>query len=203
MMRVSLSPRLRDGTTLGPFTGEFPTDRLAATEAGPEAQTPSVGAIHALPRNRQIPVYGSRGGEVVATLPPRTTPILVQVVVERDGWKGIRVGDGPYLSGWINVETALTAVGAVTEAPDEASIPERLSRDRQDRPLWRLPLRARVRFPTVEDPNYTFAILRAEGYALELARHESDGRIDAFVAVNDQLAVRGFVDIDSLEPLQE
>ena len=93
-------------------------------------------------------------------------------------------------------------VGSASEDHAEDAIPVRLARDRQDRPLWRLPVRARVRFPTVEDPNYTFAILRTEGYALELDRHDSENRIDAFVAVDDHIAVRGFIDIDSLQALE-
>jgi len=202
LMRISVSPTLRDGTVLGPFEGEYPADRLAATEASADAAMPTQGTYHTLPRNRQVAVYGSRGGEVVATLPPRSEAVLVQVVVEREGWKGVRIGDGPYLSGWINVDTALTMVGTANDDPTADVIPTRLARDRQDRALWRIPERARVRFPTVEDPNYTFAILRAGGYALELARHENEGRIDAFVAVDDHIAVRGFVDIDSLQPLE-
>jgi len=203
VLRVSVSPQLRDGTVLGPFVGELPEGSLAATSPPDDAEAPSTGAFHVLPANREVEVYDRRGGEVVATLPAQENAIVVQVHREREEWSAVRIGSGPYLSGWINVPTVATVMSGEAPGHEPGGIPARIQRDVRDRTLWRMPNGARVRFPTAENPTYTFGILAAGGFAIELARHESDGRIDAFVAVDDDIAVRGMVDIDQLLPVDD
>jgi len=201
-MRIAVEPRLSDGTRIGPFVGTFAIDALGVTDPPADAAAPSTGAYHVLPANREVEVFDRRDGSVITTLPARPNGLVVQVVRDRDGWKGVRIGSGPYISGWINVPTAATATGTGVEGGAHQGIPQRIQRDVRDRPLWRIADRARVRFPTVENPNYTFGILAAQGYAIELARHESEGRIDAFIAVDDDIAIRGLVDIDQLTPVE-
>ncbi len=203
MMRVSVSPHLLDGTALGPFVGEFPSSSLAVTAAPEDAQAPSSGAFHVLPADREVEVFDRRAGSVIATLPARPDAAVVQVVRQRDEWSAVRIGTGPYISGWINIPTVATVASGEAAPPPQGEIPARVQRDVRDRQLWRLPAQARVRFPTAENPTFTFGILAGNGFAIEIARHESDGRIDAFVAVNDDLAIRGLVDIDQLQPLDD
>jgi hypothetical protein len=197
LMRVEVRPLLGDqaGTMLGPFVGTFPADNLgsAEVEAG---DTLSEGEPHTLPAGEEVQVY-SRPNEVVATLPASDPPLTVVVLRDRGRWKGVRIGVGPYLIGYVNV--SLTATDQPPRPPDgppaapEGSVPERLQVE-QERPLWRLPSGTRVRFN-----GRTMAILAEDGFAREMNRYADTGEADVFVAVDEDIAIRGMVPIRALE----
>jgi hypothetical protein len=201
-LRVEVAPWLgrANAMTLGPFVGEFPADRLAAEEVGPDAEPPSPGEPATLPVGAEVPVYDRPGGAVVATLPALDPPLTVVVVRDRGEWKGVRVGVGPYLVGYMNAAltpaaSAPEAGGVVGDAARAGAMPERLAAE-ADRPLWSVPARTRIRFD-----GRTVAILAEDGWAREMNRYDT-GEVDVFVAVNDEVAVRGMVRAADLREAQ-
>jgi len=192
-LRVEVAPWLgrANAMTLGPFVGEFPADRLAALEVDPNAEPPTPGEPATLPAGAEVQVYDRPGGSVVATLPALDPPLTVVVIRDRGEWKGVRVGVGPYLVGYMNAaltpaESAPAAGGIVGEAARTGALPERLAAE-ADRPLWSAPAGTRIRFD-----GRTVAILAEDGWAREMNRYDT-GEVDVFVAVNDQVAIRGMV----------
>ncbi len=138
---------------------------------------------------------------MVATLPALDPPLNLVVLIHQGDWKGVRVGVGPYLVGFVNVALTPGQVphggalsGGSHAGPGE--VPERLRAD-NDKPLWRLPAGTRIRFNGV-----TTAILEQPGFARELHRYNRYHQVDVFAAVDDQVAVRGMVRFEDLQPYQ-
>ena len=193
-MRVEVMPRYGDalGTALA---GTFPTIGLSA-EPPTDAEGLSMGETRSLPEGREVPLYERPRGEVIARLPALTPPIRVEVLRERGEWKGVRVGDGPYLVGYVDSELG-PEPAPPAEQPASDDVPRRLQAE-ADKPLWRLAEGTRVRFD-----GRTVAILDAEGWGREMNRYENTGEVDLFVAVDDEVAVRGMVRIADLQPVAE
>lgn len=193
-MRIEVRPWLGGSQFLGPFVGTFPREHLAdrEVEAG-QAESVSEGTCHRLPAGQTVPVYDRPGGEAVANLPAMEPPLPVVVLMERGGWFGIRAGYGPYLTGFLNVP--LTPCEGGLPAP-EPMVPA----GRDGRPYWMSqetgPLHRVAAGTQLRFHGQIIARLRTEGWARELGRQ--DGQVDVFVAVDDQVALRGLVPADSL-----
>jgi len=204
LLQVEVTPWLGrpDAPALPSFTGPYPVDRIAHEEVDPTTvEGPSEGEPHTLPAGEEVPVYESPNGEVLLTLPALDPPLTVVVLRERGEWKGVRAGVGPYVVGYVDADLEPTdeapsgGEGIIGRAARGGPIPERLASD-QERPLWRLPERTRIDFDGT-----TVAQLLEPGLAREMNRYET-GEVDVFVAVNDDVAIRGMVDTDDLEPYE-
>ncbi len=188
--------------SLGPYTGTFPRVGLSAEPVPGGAEPPREGTSHVLPAGQEVPIYDKPDGAVVATLPALEPPLPVEVLRERGAWKGVRVGDGPYVVGYVNAElqpatgeseqTGPSPDGTASKiAPGE--IPQRLQAE-EGRTLWRLPEGSKVRFQ-----GQTIAIVASSGFAREMNRFEDTGEVDVFAAVDNDVAVRGMVRLTDLQ----
>lgn len=201
LSEISVIPRsevlARSGTVLGPYKGVFPTVGLGS-EVPRGAEPPRPGSWHQVAAGSQVQVFDRPSGNVIAVLSQLQEPLVFAVL--RDGdWKGVRIGQGPFLVGFINAKTtAVAAAPKPSPKPSKSSggVPSRLEVDRE-RALWRIKpgtslAHGQTRFATLSEP----------GYAREMGRFE-DGMVDVFVAVDDSLAVRGLVSGGALEKLNE
>jgi len=198
IFRVRAGARFgREGVEMPSFEGIYPAERLGTQEATPDENF-QPGEPHSLPAGMEVPLFESPDGETVATLPAVDPPMVVQLVQERGEWKAIRVGTGPYMVGYTNA--ALTPADALEPAPQPRQTaapgepPMRLRHDEQ-RPLWRVRAGTWVRYADEK-----VARLEADGWAREMGRTgEGDSAtIDAFVAVDDGVAIRGMVPQEAL-----
>jgi hypothetical protein len=201
IMRIEVRPWLgqANAPALGPFLGEYPMDRLGAEEVtGEAAAGPDPGEPRSLPAGQEVPVYDRPNGEVAATLPALDPPLVVELVAARGEWSAIRVGTGPFLIGYTNVE--LAAAEALPTRPDTLSatgdgIPERLAAE-DTRPLWKVPAGTRLRFD-----DSVIAIFEQDGWAREMNRYDT-GEVDVFVAIDNTVAIRGMARADDLVAIE-
>jgi len=193
LFRVRAGARFgRESLELPTFEGVYPAERLGTAVPAPD-ESFQPGEPHSLPAGLEVPLFESPDGETVATLPAVEPPMVVQVVQQRGEWKAIRVGTGPYMVGYTNAELmpadALEAPPEPrpTAAPNEP--PMRLRHDEQ-RPLWRVRAGTWVRYADEK-----VARLEADGWAREMGRagEGESATIDAFVAVDDAVAIRGMI----------
>lgn len=198
-MRVAVRPWLGGATFLDARVGTFPAEQLGdrpVDEATAEQPTP--GQCYRLPAGQTVPVYERPTGQPVASLPAQDPPLTVTVLRERAPWFGIRAGFGPYIVGY--VQAPLTPCEGPAPEPQPMTPPSS-----GETPYWmsqesgtlhRVAAGTRVRFN-----GRTIARLREQGWAREIARQEGD-QVDVFLAVNDDLAVRGLVPADALTPVE-
>ncbi len=197
-MRVSVRPWLGGGTFLDPRVGTFPADRLAdqPVDEGTVEQ-PTEGQCYRLPAGQTVPLFERPGGQAVANLPAQDPPLTVVVLRERAPWYGVRAGYGPYLVGYVQ--------GALTPCEGPQPEPQPMTPSGGEMPYWmtqesgtlyRVASGTRVGFN-----GRTIARLRQQGWAREIAR-QPDGQVDVFLAVDDDVAVRGLVPADSLTPVE-
>jgi hypothetical protein len=189
----------QSGVVLPMFTGRFPAEFVSGGLGHLAAEPPRSGFRVRLPSDAPTEVFERPGGALLATIPAMTPPLEAALLKDEGEWKGIRFGDGPYLVGFVKVALSPVPEAAPPRAEDLApmttkGLPARLRVD-ADKPLWRVRAGARVRFGDV-----TVAKLEDAGYARELGRYPS-GDVDAFVAVDEGVAVRGVVSEDDLEAL--
>lgn len=193
-MRVEVRPWMGGASFVGPFVGTFPMEHLADHPPEDDAEGVTPGDCYRLPAGQTVPMYERPGGEPVANLPPSDPGMTVTVLRARGDWYGVRAGFGPYLTGY--VQGNLTACGGDAPAP-EPMVPA----SDGDRPYWmgqesgplhRVAAGTRVRFH-----GRTIARLRSQGWARELGRQDG-GMVDVFVAVDEDVALRGLVPEDSL-----
>jgi hypothetical protein len=199
-LRVEVAPWF--GTlvpNVSPFEGVYPASRLGPDEPSPDAQGPTAGEPHRLPAGEQVPLYDRPNGEVIMNLPATAPPVFVEVLRERGEWKGVRVGQGPYLIGYVNAALEPTEQPPAS-SPDDGTpapgpVPQRLAAE-GERPLWRVRTGARLRFN-----RRTIAIFAEPGLAREMNRYET-GEVDVFAAVNEDVALRGMLRTRDLEPYE-
>jgi hypothetical protein len=203
LMRLRVTPRLRQGITTEPFEGIFPAARIGDDAVDPKnVEGPTPGTRMELPADTAVPLYDKPGGEVVVTLPALDPPLVVSVLRERGQWKGVRAGIGPYVVGFVNAPLTATERVPADADPVLGSIspvdgqPDRIEAE-SSRPLHRLPKGTKIKFTDT-----TIAQLAEEGWAREMNRFEDTGEADVFVAVDNRAAVRGLVDISALQPVQ-
>jgi hypothetical protein len=198
LYRVRAGARFgREGIDLPEYEGVYPADRLGIEPVIPDEPF-EPGEPRALPAGMQVPLLESPDGATIVMLPALDPPMVVQLVQQRGEWKAIRVGTGPYLVGYTNAD--LQPSEALEVAPEtrpraaEGELPMRLRHD-EERPLWRVRAGTWVRYG-----GDRVAQLEAEGWAREMGRSGESGspQVDVFVAVDDDVAIRGMVSPDAL-----
>ena len=196
LARVEAMPRFSYDAMGAAATGVYPFDRLSPEAPPADAEAPASGTTMRTPANTEVAIYSSPD-EVITTLPALDPGVRLEVLRDRGEWKGVRAGVGPYIVGYVNVD--LVEPGELEEPPTPPTsedVPLRLQNQQQN-PLWRLPAGTRVRFD-----DETIGILDEDGYGREMNRYESTGEVDMFVAANDEVALRGMVRIDDLQPIE-
>lgn len=200
-MRIAVRPWLGGPMTdpsnfLEARVGTFDTELLADRPVDlASVEGPSEGRCFRLPAGQSVPVYERPSGEPIVTLPAQDPPATVVVLRERAPWYGIRAGYGPYLVGY--VQAPLTPCEGPRPPPvpmvppPSGEVPSWMAQERGN--LYRVAAGTRVMFGRdAEGRPRTIARLREQGWARELRRQEGD-QIDAFIAVNEDVALRGLV----------
>lgn len=197
-VQVELRARLgREGAEdLGPFVGTVPLGWLVdrptvETDDGLDAGTPML-----LPAATEVGLYDRPNGNIIVTLPVLDPPLTVVSLRDRSGWHGVRVGVGPFLVGYVHADLEPSTAEAIGTRPglpsvaDSDGTPARIAME-EDGTLVRVDSGTRVRFYGDE-----VARLRAQGWARELGRDGDE--VDAFIAVDNGVAVRGIISADSV-----
>lgn len=200
-VRVAATPTIvsREGANVNVprYEGSFPAAALggeAPIEGGGLPGRPVlIRADHALP------IFDETGKERLLTLPPNHH--FEAYEVRRDGDRvAVLLGSGPYLAGYLHHGEIIPDAeprgekSANTASARPETIPERIRRDESSGPLRRVRAGTRVVFDGV-----TIASVDAPAHAREMARYEETGEVDVFVAVDDDVAIRGMVPIDAVE----
>ena len=197
--RIRVTPRLdREDADMETFSGIYPMDRLGTSFEG-EAAELDHSTARRLPAGAAVQVF-ARPDEVATTLPAMEPGLVVELARERGRWKGVRIGVGPRLVGYVNVDLeAAEALPSAAEPPRaaEGEVPMRLRVD-GERPLWRLAQGARIRYGDT-----TIAIVDAPVYAREMGRFAESEEADVFVAGDDGVALRGTVALSALVAADE
>ncbi|MDW8245823.1 MAG: hypothetical protein RMJ84_04520 [Sandaracinaceae bacterium] len=146
----------------------------------------------------EVELYDRPGGQVVARIPTADPPLTVIVLKDQGEWKGVRVGVGPFLVGFVNVPLTPSSVEAVGERPKRPEpsneMPFRIANEAG--PLHRVAAGTRVFF-------YGEAVgtLKRDGWAREVSGRRGD-QVDVYLAVDDGVAIRGLVPVSSLQPVE-
>lgn len=194
-MRIAVRPWLGGATFLDAQVGTFPTAQLAGRQVdAANAEQPTEGQCYRLPPGQTVPVYERPGAEPVAQLPAQDPPLTVVVLRDRSPWYGIRAGYGPYVVGYVQAQ--LTPCEGARPAPapliptSGGEVPYWITQEPGN--LYRVAANTSVTFN-----DRTIARLRQDGWARELDRRAGE-RVDVFVAVNDDVALRGLVPASAL-----
>ncbi len=199
--RVIVRPRFSRpdlaGVAVG-YTGTLDAAWLGGEDRG-HAIDPGLneGRVARLPAGQEVPLYDRPDGSVIVRLPALDPPLEVTVLRERDGWSGVRVGDGPFLVGFVRGPLEATSGGGAVVgagAREPGALPLRIARETG--PLLRVAAGTRVTFYGEE-----VARLRTDGWARELSARQA-GMVDVFVAVDDAVAIRGLVPASSVRPAE-
>lgn len=203
LMKIELRPPLSQGVSLSAMQGVYPANRIAARPVDPSTvKGPTPGTTMLLPAGQEVPVYDRPGGKVVATLPALQPPVSVVQLIQEGAYEGVRVGTGPYLVGFVNVPLTPAPSGGKPAGPrfnplahptSNEPLPIRLNAE-PNKPLWRVAAGTQISFD-----GRLIAVLDKPALAREMARHEPAGEVDVFVAVNDDVAVRGIVPAGALQ----
>lgn len=201
-LRVSVRPNLGPSVTMDAFEGEFPSNWIgsalpaaepAADAAAPETPPPAEerGQAASLAAGPPVDVYDRPQGRVIARIPLRTEVVPVEIAREQGEWKAVRIGFGPMLSGYVRVplqtlDAHLAPAAAAPAATAANPVPERIQRDAHT-PLVRVRRGARIRFGGM-----IVGVVDELAYARVLQTYPN-GEIDVFVAVNNDVALRGLV----------
>ena len=200
-MRVAVRPWLGGPMTqptsfLEARVGTFDAELLADRPVEPgSVEAPTEGQCFRLPAGQSVPVFDRPNGQAVANLPAQDPPGTVVVLRERAPWYGIRAGYGPYLVGYVQVPLTACEGPRPPPAPmvpaPAGEVPSWMAQERGN--LYRVAAGTRVTFGRDADGRpRTIARLREQGWARELRRQDGD-QIDAFIAVNEDVALRGLV----------
>ncbi|MGE0790470.1 MAG: hypothetical protein AB7S26_32635 [Sandaracinaceae bacterium] len=197
-MRVEVRPWLGGSRFADAMTGTFPIDQIADHPVEGEVEGVSPGECYRAPAGQTVTVYDRPRGERVADLPALNPPMPMTVLREGNGWYGVRVGFGPYITGY--VQGPLTACEGDMPTPDPMVAPSENGRPawmtQEQGALYRVSDGTRIRFH-----GETIARLRQEGWARELGRQEG-GLVDVFVAADEGVALRGLVEMSALTQVE-
>ncbi len=180
----------RPGAT---FEGSYPAVGLGSQPVPADVVGPEAGTPYELAAGLPLVLYEEPSGAVITTLSPRPLALAVAVLKELDGWFAVRIGSGPYLIGYTNAplkpspELPEAAPAAAPAAQPAASpqLPIRLLHE-----LGKL--KRVVPGTRLTSNGASIAVLHAEAWARVLAEYPN-GEIDAFVAVDDSVSVRGLL----------
>lgn len=194
-MRIAVRPWLGGDDFLEPRVGTFEADLLADRPVdAATVEGPTEGQCFRLPAGQTVPVYDRPGGQPVLSLPAQDPPATVVVLRERAPWYGVRAGYGPYVVGY--VQAPLTPCEGPRPPPEPmvptstGEAPYWMSQERGN--LYRVAAGTRVTFGRNPDGSpRIIARLREQGWAREIGRQGE--MIDGFIAVNEDVAIRGLV----------
>lgn len=193
-MRVAVRPWLGGELFLDPQVGTFAADLLDNQPVdAASVEGPTEGECFRLPPGQTVPVYQSPNDPPVTSLPAQDPPLPVVVLRNRAPWYGIRAGYGPYVVGY--VQAPLTPCEGAPPAP-APMVPTGGERPywmtQEPGALYRIAVNTPVTFGRNPDGTpRVIARLRQEGWAREIGRE--DGHVDVFLAVDDNVALRGLV----------
>jgi hypothetical protein len=192
-LRVRAVPKVA-GREVGAYEGTYPAVGLAA-HAAANGEALARGETYLLPANTALPLYDKPNGTKLGELPADATPLTLRVLSSVGSWFAVRAGTGPYLVGY--TDAPLTKGGTELLAPEpriekSTALPRRLASQAGE--LKRVAAGARVSFG-----DKVIARLHDAGVARVLTAYPS-GEVDALVAVNDEVTVRGLLKASDLSP---
>ncbi len=200
-MRIAVRPWLGGQRFLESRVGTFDAALLAHLPVdAASVEAPTEGRCFRVPARQTVPVYDRPDGRPVASIPAQEPPASVVVLRERAPWYGVRIGYGPYVIGYVQIQ--LTPCDGPRPAPEPMApasageAPYWMAQEQGD--LYRVAAGTRVAFGRDADGRpRIIARLREEGWARDLGRPGGD-QVDAFIAVNDDVALRGLVPASAL-----
>lgn len=192
-LRVSVRPNLGPSITMDAFEGEFPANWIGveAPASDPAAPAEPRGQAASIAAGPPVDVYDRPSGRIIARIPAHSEPVPVEIAREQGEWKAVRIGFGPMLAGYVRVplqslDSPIAAPVAASTPSSANAVPDRIQRDAQN-PLVRVRRGARIRFGGM-----VVGVVDELAYARVLQTYPN-GEIDVFIAVNNELAVRGLV----------
>jgi hypothetical protein len=191
-LRVRVAPRVGN-KRIGPFEGTYPIEGLAAQKAPTAAEQPAPGTAHVLPPGRALSLFDAPGGSAAVEIPPQAAPLSVMVIADEQGWRAVRIGDGPYVIGYTQDPLTQEIEPPAPAAPVErapGAMPKQLQNE--GGAAKRVAPETRVLFN-----EQVVAVFKAEGWARVLAEYP-EGQVDVFAAADDGVAVRGLVPASAL-----
>jgi hypothetical protein len=194
-VQVEVQPVV-NSTGLPAVVGTFPLEGLLAALPPASAEGPETGAPHCLAAGVPMPLHDGAGGALVMVLPPQTQPVFVELLFEEQGWKAVRLGDGPYLAGFTQAPL-VPSTRPAPAAPQAPGAPGGFPLALQNEPgeLMGLAAGTELRFD-----GRVLGRMNQPGFARVLHRHPS-GEVDVFAAADDHVAIRGLVHQDRLQKL--
>ncbi|MFT5356839.1 MAG: hypothetical protein ACI9KE_004065 [Polyangiales bacterium] len=196
--RIRVTPRLgREDANMDSFNGIYPLERLSTTVVT-DTSEPDHSTARRLPAGEIVQIY-TRPDEVAAALPAMEPGLVVELARDRGRWKGVRVGVGPRLVGYVNVELEAAEAlpsAIVPQRAGEGEVPMRLRVDGA-RPLWHITAGSRIRYGDT-----TIAIVESTVFAREMGRFEESEEADVFVAGDDGVALRGTIALSDLVAIE-
>ena len=189
---VEVMPRIPgvSEALLAHYDGSYPAVGLGITMPAPEPRD-ATESFATLPVGHAITVRDRADGQVLTEMPAPTSPVIVTVVRNEDGWSAVRIGQGPYLTGFVHETLAPTTatptpIAEINAHCEDATPPARMRFDASAEVIrlragTRLRLRGKV-----------FGVVRAEAEA-HVIEHRENGELDVFVALDDSSAMRGLV----------
>jgi hypothetical protein len=209
------------------YEGTLAFDALGRLEEGQVARGATPGRATRL-RGR-VTLYARPGGDAVLELPALNPPMVATVLRETPGWRGVRVGVGPYLLGFVPAEALedpgpTPNKGAKQEDDYESydlgvseimnpwarpGIPRPAEPRRGEASALPSRLREARRRPEHRVPRgvrvyvqgQLMARFREPGWAIEIDR--SGDAVDVLCAVDDEVTVRGVVRAEDLRPVED
>jgi hypothetical protein len=190
-VRVRAIPRV-PGYPATAYEGTYPEVGVAAHVASQAEPLPE-GEPQVLLVNTALALYDKPDGTKLVELPPQRGVVHVRVLSRSQGWAAVRVGDGPYLAGYTKASMVPGPVApAPGAAPPSSGVPRRLAQENGE--LKRVAAGARVSFG-----ERVIARLHDAGLARVLTTYPS-GEVDALIAVNEEVTVRGLLHASDLSP---
>lgn len=192
--RARVTARIDAGTRVLEYTGTFPIVGLGSSAPAQGAETAAPGERSRIRTTRPLVVRDGDDGRELVTLPAGIIPARTVARVA-NGWS-VLIGNGPYLVGVVDVEPVDAEVAdlgpTATTFHTGHVLPGRLAVDTQLQ-LVRLAQGTRVTFD-----DQTIAVLDEPGMARIVHRYDPTGEADAYVAIDDRVAVRGLIPLTAI-----